>query len=151
MSNAGPPSTHSSSDNTTSSESSTFPGQQTQLQANDFLRRYVDVPPVLPSASMTEIFLLTAANPAPGTRVERLERVIRTKYEAGLLKPYNYARGYARLSRWMDCKYVDLGLSKRRSPTFCARSVSRESKQHILQPLSVLRPKFHVSFVLGNL
>jgi hypothetical protein len=57
---------------------------------------------------LTEKFLLTAADPAPGTRVERLERVIRTKYEAGLLKPYNYVKGYARLSRWMDCKYVGL-------------------------------------------
>ncbi|KAI0284633.1 hypothetical protein BGY98DRAFT_947848 [Russula aff. rugulosa BPL654] len=120
------PPNHSSSDNTTTSESSTFPGQQAHPQVNDLLRRYVDlVPPVLPSASMTEKFLLTAADPAPGTRVERLERVIRTKYEAGLMKPYNYAKGYARLSRWLDC------------------NVSRESKQQILQPLSVLRPKFH--------
>ena len=102
------PPNHNSSDNTTTSESSTFPGQQAHPQANDLLRRYVDlVPPVLPSASMTEKFLLTAADPAPGTRVERLERVIRTKYEAGLMKPYNYAKGYARLSRWLDCKYVD--------------------------------------------
>lgn len=68
------------------------------------------MPPVLPSASLAEKYLLTAADPAPGTRVERLERVIRTKYEAGLLKPYNYVKGYARLSRWMDCKFVDSDL-----------------------------------------
>jgi len=79
---------------------------------------------VLPSANLTEKFLLTAADPAPGTRDERLKRVIRTKYEAGLLKPYNYVKGYSRLSRWMDC------------------NVSQESKRQILQPLSVLRPKF---------
>ena len=36
--------------------------------------------------------------------------MIRTKYEAGLLKPYNYVKGYARLSRWMDCKFVDSDL-----------------------------------------
>ncbi|KAI9459207.1 hypothetical protein BJY52DRAFT_1118994 [Lactarius psammicola] len=106
-------------------EPSALPGQQTQPQVNDLLQRYVDlVPPVLPSASLAEKFLLTAADPAPGTRDERLKRVIRTKYEAGLLKPYNYVKGYARLSRWMDC------------------NVSQESKQQILQPLSVLRPKF---------
>ena len=105
MSNAPPQPIHSSSDNATTSESSTFPGQQAQPQVNDLLRRCVDlVPPVLPSASMTEKFLLTAADPAAGTRAERLERVIRTKYEAGLLKPYNYVKGYTRLSRWMDCK-----------------------------------------------
>ena len=36
--------------------------------------------------------------------------VIRSKYEAGLLKPYNYVKGYARLSRWMDRKYVTFAL-----------------------------------------
>jgi len=78
---------------------------------NDVLERYVDLvpgPPVLPSASLTEKFLLTAADPAPGSRDERLKRVIRTKYEAGLLKPYNFVKGYSRLSRWMDCKCVDV-------------------------------------------
>ncbi|KZV71262.1 hypothetical protein PENSPDRAFT_557892, partial [Peniophora sp. CONT] len=80
--------------------------------------------PVLPAASMTEKFLLTAADQEPGPRDERLKRVIRTKYEAGLLRPYNYVKGYARLSRWMD------------------RNVSQASKQQILHPLSVLRPKF---------
>jgi hypothetical protein len=123
VSGAGPPPTHSSNDSTTS-ESSAFHGQQTQPQVNDLMRRYVDLPPVLPSASLTEKYLLTAADPAPGTRVERLERVIRTKYEAGLLKPYNYVKGYTRLSQWMDC------------------NLSQESKQQILQPLSIVRPKF---------
>ncbi|CAK5265980.1 unnamed protein product [Mycena citricolor] len=85
-------------------------------------------PPITPSvilaATKTERFLLTAADQESGSRDERLNRVIRSKYEAGLLKPYNYVKGYARLSRWMD------------------RNVSQESKQQILQPLSVLRPKF---------
>ncbi|PPQ75496.1 hypothetical protein CVT26_015820 [Gymnopilus dilepis] len=82
---------------------------------------------ILPSATKTEKFLLTAADQESGSRDERLNRVIRSKYEAGLLKPYNYVKGYARLSRWMD------------------RNVSQESKQQILQPLSVLRPKFRVN------
>lgn len=124
--------THSSSDNTTTSESLAFPEQHTQPQVNDLLRRYVDVvPAVLPSASLTERFLLTAADPAPGTRVERLERVIRTKYEAGLLKPYNYVKGYARLSRWMDCKYVDplfqKGVHRRHALVACRESQSSRS------------------------
>jgi hypothetical protein len=132
MSNAPPQPTHSSSDSTTTSESSTFPGKQAQPQVNDLLRRYVDlVPPVLPSASMTEKFLLTAADPAAGTRVERLERVIQTKYEAGLLKPYNYAKGYARLSRWIDCKYVDplfqKGVHRRFAPVAYRESQSSRS------------------------
>lgn len=61
-------------------------------------------PPLLPAATKTEKFLLTAADQESGTRDERLNRVIRSKYEAGLLKPYDYVKGYARLSRWMDRK-----------------------------------------------
>lgn len=62
-------------------------------------------PVVLPAATKTEKFFLTAADQASGSRNERLNMVIRSKYEAGLLKPYNYVKGYARLSRWMDRKY----------------------------------------------
>lgn len=61
-------------------------------------------PVVLPAPSKTERFFLTAADQASGSRNERLNMVIRSKYEAGLLKPYNYVKGYARLSRWMDRK-----------------------------------------------
>ncbi|KAG5645274.1 hypothetical protein DXG03_006576 [Asterophora parasitica] len=79
---------------------------------------------VLPSATKTERFLLTAAHQESGSRTERLDRVIRSKYEAGLLRPYDYVSGYKRLGRWMDT------------------NVSQESKAQILRPLSVLRPKF---------
>ncbi|EIN14633.1 hypothetical protein PUNSTDRAFT_96624 [Punctularia strigosozonata HHB-11173 SS5] len=79
---------------------------------------------ILPAATKAERFLLTAADQEDGSRDQRLSKVIRSKYEAGLLKPYNYVKGYARLSRWMD------------------RNVSQESKQAILQPLSIVRPKF---------
>ena len=64
------------------------------------------VPVVLPSATKTEKFLMIAADQEPGPRNERLNRVIRSKYEAGLLKPYNYVKGYARLQRWMESKCV---------------------------------------------
>ncbi len=63
---------------------------------------------MLPAATKTERFFLTAADQASGSRNERLNMVIRSKYEAGLLKPYNYVKGYARLSRWMDRKCVSL-------------------------------------------
>ena len=88
---------------------------------------------ILPAATKTEKFLLAAADQESGSRNERLNRVIRAKYEAGLLKPYNYSKGYTRLSMWMD------------------RNVSQESKQQILQPLSVLRPKFRVSGIVPTL
>jgi hypothetical protein len=67
-----------------------------------------NAPPILPSATKAEQFLLTAADQEDGPRVERLNRVIKSKYEAGLLKPYNYVKGYQRLSRWMDRKCVDI-------------------------------------------
>ena len=63
---------------------------------------------ILPAATKKERFLLIAADQEAGSRDERLSRVIQAKYEAGLLKPYNYVKGYARLSRWMDRKYVSL-------------------------------------------
>jgi hypothetical protein len=101
---------------------------------------------VLPAASKTERFLLTAADQEDGTRDERLARVIRAKYEAGLLKPFNFLKGYARLSRWMERKYaVWTRLSYlSRSHAFISRSVSPQSRKQILQPLSILRPKFRV-------
>lgn len=124
---------------------------QTQAQVNDVLQRYVDlVPPVLPTADLTEKFLLTAADPAAGSRDERLKRVIRTKYEAGLLKPYNFVKGYSRLLRWLDCKYAVVLFLPEPLFMFGACSVSQESKQQILQPLSVLRPKFRVSFCIED-
>lgn len=64
------------------------------------------LPVVFPSATKTEKFLMIAADQEPGPRNERLNRVIRSKFEAGLLKPYNYVKGYARLQRWMDRKYA---------------------------------------------
>ena len=54
--------------------------------------------PILPAATKTEKFLLMAADQKSGSRDERLNSVIQSKYEAGLLKLYNYVKGYARLS-----------------------------------------------------
>lgn len=99
---------------------------------------------VLPSATKAERFLLTAADQEDGTRDERLARVIHAKFEAGLLRPFNYVKGYARLSRWMERKYITIPRRILRVVDSYL-SVSPESRQQILQPLSVLRPKFRVS------
>lgn len=72
-------------------------------------------------------FFLTAADPADGpgsTPEERLKQVINAKLEAGLLEPFNYVKGYARLQRYMD------------------RYMSPASRQRILKPLSIFRPAF---------
>ncbi|KAG6837107.1 hypothetical protein H0H93_014711 [Arthromyces matolae] len=108
----------------TANDDATVPSTAQTTPEDTTQEKTEPVDAVLPSATKAEKFLLTAADQASGSRNERLNRVIRSKYEAGLLKPYNYVKGYARLSRWMD------------------RNVSPESKQQILQPLSVLRPKF---------
>ncbi|KAG1766306.1 hypothetical protein EDD22DRAFT_1011543 [Suillus occidentalis] len=77
-----------------------------------------------PEAPAEEPAPLLPPSTTKSARDERLSRVIRSKHEAGLLKPYDYVKGYAQLSRWVD------------------RNVSRQLKQQILQPLSALRPKF---------
>ncbi|AMD19786.1 HCL365Cp [Eremothecium sinecaudum] len=72
-----------------------------------------------------ENFFLTAADPSTDVEPEdRLKLVINAKLEAGLLKPYNYSMGYARLQNYMD-KYMN-----------------QSSRQRILKPLSTIRPAF---------
>jgi hypothetical protein len=91
--------------------------------------------PILPAATKAEKFLLTAADQESGSRDERLNSVIQSKYEAGLLKPYNYVKGYARLSRWMDRKFVlfiffvtpDLSYSRSPFPPACLKNRSNRS------------------------
>ena len=78
------------------------------------------------TTSSTERFLLTAADQKDGTRDERLNRVIRAKYEAGLLKPFNYIKGYERLNTWMEKKW------------------SSSSKHRTLKIISEFRPAFAV-------
>lgn len=81
---------------------------------------------VAPSTS-TERFLLTAADQKEGTRDERLNRVIRAKYDAGLLRPFNYIKGYERLNTWMERKWSSSG------------------KHRTLRIISEFRPHFRVS------
>lgn len=81
-------------------------------------------PPVI-SDSARDKFFLTAADPTTEiSPEERLKQVIKAKLEAGLLQPYNYAKGYARLQRYMD-NYMNIS-----------------SRQRILKPLSIFRPAF---------
>ncbi|CAK7902657.1 regulator of drug sensitivity 2 [[Candida] anglica] len=77
------------------------------------------------SDSARDKFFLTAADPTTEiSPEERLKQVIKAKLEAGLLQPYNYAKGYARLQSYMD-NYMNIS-----------------SRQRILKPLSIFRPAF---------
>jgi len=102
--------------------------QQNQNQQHDPSEQQqqpkTDPVTAIPGATKDERYLLTAADQEPGTRDERLARVIRAKYEAGLLRPFNYVVGYQRLTRWME------------------KHVSPESKSAVQQALSSFRPAF---------
>ncbi|CAJ0924016.1 13292_t:CDS:2 [Entrophospora sp. SA101] len=58
--------------------------------------------PVRSSLDNTTKFFLTAADPSDGTSEDRLTQVINAKFQAGLLKPYNYVNGYTRLQKYME-------------------------------------------------
>lgn len=80
--------------------------------------------PVISDAARDKFFL-TAADPTTEiSPEERLKQVIKAKLEAGLLQPYNYAKGYARLQSYMD------------------NYMNQSSRQRILKPLSIFRPAF---------
>ncbi|KAJ1325116.1 RNA polymerase II-specific transcription factor-like protein [Microdochium nivale] len=73
----------------------------------------------------TREFYLQAADPSGNdTPEERMQRVLKAKYDAGMLKPFNYIKGYARLGKYMD------------------GHIAPSSKQKILRQLDRFRPKF---------
>ncbi|KAJ1811803.1 Transcription factor [Coemansia sp. RSA 2599] len=74
--------------------------------------------------TQAERFLLTAADPNDGTSEDKLRQIINAKYEAGILKPYNYVGGYTRMQRFMEAH------------------VSRASIMRIIEVLNTFRPTF---------
>ncbi|KAI9832354.1 MAG: hypothetical protein M1826_002040 [Phylliscum demangeonii] len=80
---------------------------------------------VKPTDDARETYYLTAADPSGSDPPEeRMKKLLRAKYEAGLLKPFNYLKGYARLSRYME------------------RNMRAPSRQKILRQLDKFRPIF---------
>ena len=73
-------------------------------------------------------YYLQAADPSGNdTPEQRMQRVLKAKYEAGLMRPFNYINGYARLSTYLD------------------GHIAPASKQKILRTLDRFRPKFRES------
>ncbi|OWB63018.1 hypothetical protein B5S31_g3754 [[Candida] boidinii] len=106
---------HNSNNNSTTN----FSSQTSQSQSQSHNQT-----PVISDAARDKFFL-TAADPTTEVSPEeRLKQVISAKLEAGLLKPYNYAKGYARLQTYMD------------------NHMNASSRQRILKPLSTFRPGF---------
>ncbi|EMC98521.1 hypothetical protein BAUCODRAFT_130166 [Baudoinia panamericana UAMH 10762] len=70
-------------------------------------------------------FYMTAADPAGlDSAGSRLHKLLKAKYDAGMLKPFNYVKGYARLQSYMS------------------RHLHPGSQRRILEQLSRFRPKF---------
>ncbi|KAK4088488.1 hypothetical protein PCL_08851 [Purpureocillium lilacinum] len=73
----------------------------------------------------TREYYLQAADPSGNDNAEeRMARVLRAKYDAGLLRPFNYINGYARLGKYLD------------------GHIAPSSKQKILRTINQFRPKF---------
>ncbi|KAK4157665.1 meiosis protein SPO22/ZIP4 like-domain-containing protein [Chaetomidium leptoderma] len=73
----------------------------------------------------TRAYYLQAADPSGNAAPEeRMTQVLHAKYEAGLLKPFNYIKGYTRLQNYLDTH------------------VAPSSKQKIIRQLDRFRPKF---------
>ena len=78
-----------------------------------------------PSDKARETYYMTAADPTgTDTPEERMNKLLKAKYDAGMLKPFNYVKGYARLNQYME------------------RNLQPSSRQKILRQLARFRPKF---------
>lgn len=78
----------------------------------------------MPTDKAREYYLQAADPTGNDAPEERMQRLLRAKYDAGMLKPFNYVKGYARLSAYMD------------------GHMDSASKQKILRELDRFRPKF---------
>lgn len=82
-------------------------------------------PPSVIPTDKTRAYYLQAADPTGNAGPEeRMRQVLQAKYEAGMLKPFNYVKGYTRLQNYLDTH------------------VAPSSKQKILRQLDRFRPKF---------
>jgi hypothetical protein len=78
-----------------------------------------------PLEKAREKYYLTAADPSGSDPPEvRMNNLLRAKYDAGLLRPFNYVNGYARLSKYMESH------------------IQPASRQKIMRQLDKFRPKF---------
>lgn len=99
------------------------PTTSNQIQAASEISRPSSTFPV--DTRARDKFYMTAADPAGLSSAEdRLHKLLKAKYDAGMLKPFNYVKGYARLNQHMSSH------------------LSRESQIRILKQLDRFRPKF---------
>ncbi|KAL6153446.1 Transcription factor [Exserohilum turcicum] len=79
----------------------------------------------VPIDKARERYLVTAADPAGSdSPEERMNKLLKAKVDAGLLKPFNYVKGYARLNQYME------------------QNLQQISRVRVLRQLDRFRPKF---------
>jgi hypothetical protein len=72
-----------------------------------------------------EKYYMMAADPTGAEPPEeRMQKLLKAKYDAGMLRPFNYVNGYARLNRYME------------------KNMKPHSRHKILMQLDQFRPKF---------
>lgn len=78
-----------------------------------------------PMDKAREKYYMTAADPAGSdSPEERMNKLLKAKMDAGLLRPFNYVKGYARLNQYME------------------QNLAQVSRVRILRQLDRFRPKF---------
>ena len=78
-----------------------------------------------PGEKEDDKYYMTIADPSGNDNPEeRMNKVFMAKFNAGMLRPFNYIQGYARLHRYMD------------------QNMQSASRQRILRQLDKFRPKF---------
>ena len=78
----------------------------------------------MPTDKTREYYLQAADPSGNASPEERMRQVLQAKYEAGLLRPFNYVKGYTRLQNYLDTH------------------MAPASKQKVLRQLDRFRPKF---------
>lgn len=97
--------------------------QQNPAIQDPMISRPASAKPV--SDKAREKYYMTAADPAgTDSPEERMNKLLKAKYDAGLLKPFNYLNGYARLNKFME------------------KTMRPSSRHKILMQLDRFRPKF---------
>lgn len=72
-----------------------------------------------------EKYYMMAADPTGAAPPEeRMQKLLKAKYDAGMLRPFNYVNGYARLNKYME------------------KNMKQSSRHKILMQLDQFRPKF---------
>lgn len=102
-------------------------GQQHLAALGPMISQQASAKPV--SDKAREKYYMTAADPAStdsntDSPEERMNKLLKAKYDAGLLKPFNYVNGYARLNKYME------------------KNMKPSSRHKILTQLDRFRPKF---------